>query len=142
LHWYYIVIELQYWSPGIVLVFYWLKKASIVHPCHVRSILMRIIYDMKYDIINKGFRNNIFILNGIIYDVLKSNKMHPVQLQIYDYQQMFDALDLKQALSDLYDVGVNDDTLGLLHQANQEIQMAVKTQNVLTERQTVKDIVL
>ena len=91
---------------------------------------------------NNGCRNNIFILNGIIHDVLKSNKMQPVQLQIYDYQQMFDALDLKQALSDLYDVGVNDDNLGLLYQANQEIQMAVKTQSGLTERQTVRDIVL
>jgi hypothetical protein len=25
---------LQYWSPGIVLVLYYLKKASIVHPWH------------------------------------------------------------------------------------------------------------
>jgi hypothetical protein len=32
LHWYYIGIVLQYWSPGIVLVLYCLKKASIVHP--------------------------------------------------------------------------------------------------------------
>ena len=121
----------------------------------VRSILMRMIYDIKYAIIdtnmsdcqmggrkNKGCKNNIFILNGIIHDVMKSNKMHPVQLQIYDYQQMFDALDLKQALSDLYDVGVNDDNLVLLHQANQKIHMAVKTQSGLTERQTVRDIVL
>ena len=121
----------------------------------VRCILMRVIYDMKYVIIdknmsdcqmggrkNKGCKNNIFILNGIIHDVMKSIKMHPVQLQIYDYQQMFDALDLKQALSDLYDVGVNDDNLALLHQANNEIHMAVKTQSGLTERQTLKDIVL
>ena len=97
----------------------------------VRCILMRVIYDMKYVIIdknmsdcqmggrkNKGCKHNIFILNGIIHDVIKSIKMHPVQLQIYDYQQMFDALDLKQALSDLYDVGVNDDNLALLHKAN------------------------
>ena len=131
------------------------NERGIFGVSRVRSILMRIIYDMKYAIIdrnmsdcqmggrkNKGCRNNIFILNGIIHDVLKSNKMQPVHLQIYDYQQMFDALDLKQALSDLYDVGVNDDNLGLLHQANQEIQMAVKTQSGLTERQTVKDIVL
>ena len=32
LHWYYIGIVLQYWSPGIVLVLYCLKKTSIVHP--------------------------------------------------------------------------------------------------------------
>jgi hypothetical protein len=28
IHWYYIGILLQYWSPGIVLVLYCLKKAS------------------------------------------------------------------------------------------------------------------
>ena len=32
MHWYYIGIVLQHWSPGIVLVLYCLKKASIVHP--------------------------------------------------------------------------------------------------------------
>ena len=39
--------------------------------------------------------------------------------------QIFDTQDLKQTLSDLYDVGLNEFTLGLLHQANQKIQMAV-----------------
>ena len=37
LHWYYIGIVLQYWSPGIVLVMYCLKKAIIVHPCQLAS---------------------------------------------------------------------------------------------------------
>ena len=45
----------------------------------VRSILMRLIYDQKYKLISdcqmggrkrKGCKNNIFILNGIIQDVL------------------------------------------------------------------------
>ena len=101
----------------------------------VRCILMRVIYDMKYGIIDKnmsdcqiGGKTNIFLLNGIIHVVMKFNKMHPLQLQIYDYQQMFDALDLKQALSDLYHVGFNDDNL-VLH-------MAVKTQSGLTVKDT------
>ena len=55
---------------------------------------------------------------------------------------MFDAIDLKQALSDLYDVGVVDNTLKLLYEANKEIKMAVKTPSGLTERQVVKDCVL
>ena len=37
MHWYYIGIVLQYWSPGIVLVLYCLKKASIVHPCRLHE---------------------------------------------------------------------------------------------------------
>ena len=90
----------------------------------------------------KGCRNNIFILNGIIHEVMKSNKMKPVTLQIYDYAQMFDSINLEEALSDMYNVGVDDDTLSLLYQANAEVHMAVKTPAGLTERQTIKDIIL
>ena len=46
---------------------------------------------------------------------------------------MFDSIDLNQAISDIYDVGLNDDTLVLLHEANKDIQMSVKTNNGLTE---------
>ena len=55
---------------------------------------------------------------------------------------MFDSINLELALSDIYDVGLDDDNLVLLHQANKEIHMAVKTPSGLTERQTIKDIVL
>ena len=68
--------------------------------------------------------------------------MKPVLLQIYDYAQMFDSVDLEQALSDLYDVGVKDDTLSLLHKANKEVHMAVKTLSGLTDRQVIKNCVL
>ena len=121
----------------------------------LRYILMRLIYNMKYNLIDsnmsdcqmgarkaKGCRNNIFILNAIIHDVLKAKNKKAVNLQIYDYAQMFDSIDLKQAISDIFDVGVNDDTLVLLYKANEEIHMAVKTATGLTKRQVIKDIVL
>ena len=67
----------------------------------LRSILMRMIYNEKYDEIdskmsdcqmggrkNKGCRNNIFIINGIIHDVMSSRKKTPVLFQIYNYKQM------------------------------------------------------
>ena len=63
----------------------------------VRSILMGHIYDTKYSKIDsrmsdcqmggrkkKGCKNNIFILNGLIHEVLKSKKMKPIVLQFYD----------------------------------------------------------
>ena len=140
------------------------KKGSRIEPKNergifrvsvIRYILMRLIYNMKYPIIdknmsdcqmgarkNKGCKNNIFIINGIIHEVLKSKKMKPVLLQIYDYAQMFDSVDLEQALSDLYDVGVKDNTLSLLHKANKEVHMAVKTPSGLTDRQVIKNCVL
>ena len=121
----------------------------------LRYIMMRLIYDKKYQVVdqnmsdcqmgarkNKGCKNNIFIVNGIIHEVMKSKTMKPVVLQIYDYQQMFDSIDLQKALTDIYDAGINDDTLVLLHEANKDIDMAVKTPYGLTERQNVKNIVL
>ena len=68
--------------------------------------------------------------------------MKPLKLKIYDYAQMFDSINLEEALSDIYNVGVDDNTLSLLYQANAEVHMAVKTPAGLTERQTIKDIVL
>ena len=45
----------------------------------------------------KGCRNNILIINGIIHDIISKMKQ-PALLQIYDYRQMFDAIGLQEAL--------------------------------------------
>ena len=100
---------------------------------------MRLVYNDKYPIIDKnmsdcqvggrkgkGCKSNIWIVNGIIHEVLKSKKMKPIILQIYDYKQMFDSIDLEEAISDFFDVGVTDESLALIYKANQEIQMAIK----------------
>ena len=116
---------------------------------------MRLIYNEKYPDIDKnmsdcqmggrkgkGCRNNIFIINGIIHDVLQSKKKKPVLLQIYDYAQMFDSINLKQAISDVYETGMKDDNLSLVYKANKEIFMAVNTPHGLSERQNIENIVL
>ena len=63
-------------------------------------------------------------------------------MQFFDYKQMFDSIDLKEAISDIYDKGVDDNDLHLLYKANQEIHMAVKTAHGLSAREAVHDIVL
>ena len=73
---------------------------------------------------------------------MSSKKKNPVLLQIYDYRQMFDAIDLEQALSDVYDVGVKDDNLALLYKANNDVHMAVNTPYGLSERRNLKNVVL
>ena len=69
--------------------------------------------------------------------MLKSKKMKPVMLQFYDCSQMFDSINLEEAISDIYDTGVDDDNLALLYKANCEVEMAVKTPDGLSKRQTV-----
>ena len=64
-------------------------------------------------------------------------------IQIFDYAQMFDSMSLEEAVNDLYDVGVQDDTLPLLYEANQNIEMSAKTQQSgLTETQPITSVVL
>ena len=92
---------------------------------------MNMIYESNYSVIDKEMsdcqmggrrqksgKNNIFILNGIIHDVVRSKNMKPVVLQFYDYAQMFDSLNLREAISDIYDKGFDNDTLGLVYIAN------------------------
>ena len=121
----------------------------------LRNIIMRLIYNDNYDIIDgnmsdsqmgarkkKGCRHNIFIINGIIHDVISSKTKKPIQLQIYDYKHMFDAINLKEAIGDIFDAGVVNDHLSLLYKANKDVRMAVNTHAGLSERQSIEDVVL
>ena len=90
----------------------------------------------------KGCRNNLFIVNGIIHDINHSNQAKPVLFQLCDYSQMFDSINLQQAVSDIYEAGLKDDNLPLIYEANKEIFMAVNTPGGLSERQRIKDSVL
>ena len=69
-------------------------------------------------------------------------KKHPVTFQIYDYAQMFDAMNMEEAICDLFDIGVKDDTLGLLYNANKEVHMAVNTPYGISERKPIYSSVL
>ena len=117
-----------------------------------RSILMKMMYNQNYPEIdknmsdsqrevamggrkNKGCRNNIFLINDIIHDVLSSKKKKPTILQIFDYSQMFDSIDLKQSISEILETGLKNNNLSLLYKANCEIFMAVKTPSGLAQRQ-------
>ena len=47
----------------------------------------------------RGCKDNIFVINGIIHEVLRSKKHKPIVLQIYDYAQMFDSINDIMTLS-------------------------------------------
>ena len=117
----------------------------------IRSILMNMIYESNYSKIDnnmsdcqmggrqqKSSKNNIFLLNGILHDVMMSRNMKPIVVQFYDYCQMFDSINLQEAISDIYDAGLDNDTLGLIYKSNCEVSMAVKTPHGLTDRQFTK----
>ena len=91
-----------------------------------RSILMKMVYQDKYNIVDKSMsdsnvggrkgksiRNHIFVINGIINEVLK-DKSRSIDIQIMDYRQCFDSMWLKECINDLYNAGVTDDSLALI----------------------------
>ena len=132
-----------------------INERGIFRVSVIRSILMRLIYNSKYPEIDqnisdsqmggrkqKNCKNNIFMINGIIHEELKSRNSKPVLIQIHDYAQIFDAMNLQKALSDIYDTGLTDDNLILIQKANEEISMAVNTPSGLSDRQKVANSVL
>ena len=55
---------------------------------------------------------------------------------------MFDSIDGKLAISDMFDIGVKNDMLSLLHQSSQNIEFSVKTEGGLTEKQNISSSIL
>ena len=121
----------------------------------VRAMLMKLIYNSKYDTLernmsesnigsrkNKSCIDHIFVLNSIVHEQLKSVKNKPIRLQICDFQQMFDGMDLQESVSDLYDSGLDDDHLILVYEANRNIKMKVKTPNGFTVEQSLDENIL
>ena len=119
-----------------------------------RSILMRLMYLDTYSEIDsnmsdsqvggrkgKNVRNHIWVLNGVISDVLSTKKKTPIDLQIYDYKQCFDSLWLQECMNDMYDSGVKNDKLALLYNVNTEVKMAVKTPVGKTRRGSIYNVI-
>ena len=120
----------------------------------IRSILMKLIYQDYYSQIDesmsdsqvgarkgRNIRNHIWIVNGIISDVLSSKANKPIDIGIYDYRQCFDSLWLKECLNDLYTAGLNDDKFALLYNVNSKVNIAVKTPVGKTDRQTIHNVI-
>ena len=115
---------------------------------------MRLIYKDKYSLIDssmsdsqvggrkgRNVRNHIWILNGIICDVLSTRKKMPIDIQIFDYKQCFDTLWLQECLNDIYDSGVQDNELALLYNINTKVNMAVKTPVGKTSRKSIFNVI-
>ena len=91
---------------------------------------------------NRSSIDHIFVINSIIHEQMLSTKNNPIQIQICDFQQMFDGMNLKEAMSDLFDSGIDDNQLPLIYEANKNIKIQVKTPNGLTVEQTLEENVL
>ena len=117
------------------------------------TILTNLIYENKYEVIdenmsdgqsgarkNRSTRNNNFVLNACLNEAVQ--KKNNVDLIVLDVKQAFDSLFLADVCIDLYDSGVQDEHLNIIHKADSKSQVAVNTPCGITERQTVENSVL
>ena len=121
----------------------------------VRGIMMKLIYERSYEKVDKNMtdaqigarkrksvRNHLFVLNAMMSDVMSSNKKEPVDLNVMDFKQMFDAEEVPQVLNALYESGVEDDMLALLFKANENVTFAVKTPNGITQQRVIQNKIM
>ena len=87
----------------------------------------------------KNIRDQLFVVNGIIQDVLSSKTKQPIDILISDFKTCFDGLSLGLTCSDL---PIRDDKLALLFDINRTNKVAVKTPLGLTDRVIMRELVL
>ena len=71
--------------------------------------------------------NHIWVMNSIIHDTLSSIKKPSIVITKYDYKQMFDGMNSRESCGGIFEYGVDDNNLTLIHEANKEVAILVKT---------------
>ena len=120
-----------------------------------RSILMKLIYADNYEDIDnsmsdsqvggrkaKNVRNHIWVVNGIICDILSSKKKNPIDIQIFDFKQCFDSLWLEECMNDIHNGGLKNDKFALLFNMNTHAKVVVKTPLGKTEQANIYNAII
>ena len=87
-------------------------------------------------------RNHVWVLNGVIQDVLNRREAESIDVQILDIKQCFDKLWPEECLSDLYQYGIKDHTINLLYDGSLNNNIAIQTPVGITERKQVNKTVM
>ena len=119
-----------------------------------RSILDMLIYNDEYKNLDKNLtdsnvgarkgrniRDNIFVLQAILNSVKKETE-NGIDCQVYDIEKCFDSLWLHEIINSLFDAGMQNDKLPLLFLENRNAQVAIKTNERISRRVSIQDIIM
>ena len=119
-----------------------------------RSILDKLIYNDEYKKIvdsltdsnvgarkQRNIRDNIFVMNAII-NSMSREKEESLDCQVFDIEKCFDSLWLNEVINCLYEAGVRNDKLPLLFLENSNAQVAFKSNDVLSRRVNIRNIIM
>ena len=89
---------------------------------------------------NRNIRDNIFVLNAIMNNIKGIEKS--LDFQVYDIEKCFDSLWLHEVINCLYDAGLQNDKLPLLFMENKNARVAIKTNERILKRVSIKDLIM
>ena len=90
---------------------------------------------------SRNIRDHLFVVNAILNSVKKGPE-EPIDICAYDIEKCFNALCSYECINVLYEAGLRNDKLVLLFLMNQKAQIAIKTTQGMTERVTIKNIIM
>ena len=120
----------------------------------MRYIVDRLIYNDEYDTIDnylsdcnvgsrkhRNIRDNLFVVYAVMNSVRHGNE-DPVDFAVYDVKQCFDSMWAQSCINDLYRAGLNNDKLKILHSENLSAQVAFKTNNGISDRINISNVIM
>ena len=120
-----------------------------------RNILDRLIFNDEYDTIEnnltdsnvggrkgRNIRDNIFLCINAIINSIKKGHEEPCDITVNDVEKCFDALWAQECINTLYENGLTNDKLVLLHEETKHATIAVKTSTGITNREPIENIIM
>ena len=90
---------------------------------------------------NRNIREHLFIVNGIMNDVIHNKNTKEVDIEIYDVAKCFDKLEYHNTANDLFKAGVQDDKFVVVANSNKKCDVAIKTPwGAKTKRTTLENL--
>lgn len=86
-------------------------------------------------------RDNLFVINSVMNEA-KQIKAEAVDIDVYDVHKCFDSMWLSESINNLYEAGMRNDKLCLLHISNKNAKAVIKTSSGNTEKISISDKVM
>ena len=82
----------------------------------------------------------MFVINAI--SNASKKKKEATDINVYDVKKCFDSLWLSECINDLYENGLKNDKLALIHESNLSANITIKTLSGTTDRFIIKETVM
>ena len=117
----------------------------------LRNFLMKLIYNSYFQVVEdnltdsnigtrkkKAPRDHLFVVSSKLNDVIHGKWKKAIDVVFYDVRQCFDSLWTDKTLLDLYRNRIKYNTLNLIHEANKETIISIKTPVDISQKQMIK----